>query len=258
MLSLDNSGKRVGAQRPGWMVLIVVLMLLPVLASMGFWQLQRAEEKRSLQAEYDRRANAGLITVSGRVQSLEELKYYRVRLKGQYEYDRQILLDNRIHKARAGYHVLTPFRIRNSDTRILVNRGWIPLGNSRDTLPEARPPAGTITLTGLATAPLKGGVHLGPAYPDDGKWHRRWQFVDLDHFASVSPYPVQPVMVLLDPGEQPGGLLREWRRLDAGIAVHQGYAFQWFSLAVTLIGIYLFFLFRKPGRAEGTDTDIEA
>ena len=65
-------------------------------------------------------------------------------------------------------------------------------------------------------------------------------------------------MLLLDPGEQAGGLLREWKRLDAGIAVHQGYAFQWFSLAVTLLGIYLFFLFRKPGRAEGADADIEA
>ena len=257
-MSLDNQIKNSSVQRPGWLILVLILILLPVLASLGYWQLQRAEEKRSLQAEYDRRASVGLVTVSGRLQTLEELQYYRVRVRGQYEYNRQILLDNRIHKARAGYHVLTPFRIQHSDTRILVNRGWIPLGDSRDILPAVPPPAGEQILTGLATAPLKGGVHLGPPYPKDGKWHSRWQYVDMDHFAAVSPYPVQPVMLLLDPGEQPGGLLREWKRLDAGIAVHQGYAFQWFSLAVTLIGIYLFFLFRKPGRAEGSDTDIEA
>lgn len=246
-----DSGRR-------WQPLVAVIVLLPLLISLGFWQLDRARQKKELQDEYDSREKAGLIGVTGKVHALEDLRYYRLQVKGQYEADRQILLDNRIHKGRAGYHVLTPLRIQGSDTRILVNRGWVVLGSSREILPEAPPPGGVVTVTGLATAPLKGGVHYGPAFPEDGKWHTRWQFIDMDHYADVVPYPVQPVMLLLDPGEQPGGLVREWKRLDAGIAVHHGYAFQWFSLAVTLAGIYLFFLFRKPGRADSPDSDIEA
>lgn len=253
-----NGAKFTILRRPGWPALAAVIILLPVLVSLGFWQLDRAKQKKALQDEYDRRESAGLITVTGRVHDVEELRFYRVQVKGQYEHNRQILLDNRIHKGRAGYHVLTPLRIADSDTRILVNRGWVALGASREVLPDVKPPTGRVTVTGLASVPLKGGVHYGPAFAQDGKWHTRWQYIDLDQYARTVPYPVQPVMVLLDPGEQAGGLVREWKRLDAGIAVHHGYAFQWFSLAVTLAGIYLFFLFRKPGRAENNDSDIEA
>lgn len=245
-------------RRPGWAATIAVIALLPVLTALGFWQLQRAEEKTEIQAEYDRREGAGELPVTGTIRNAEELRFYRIRVRGEYEADRQIWLDNRVHNGQVGYHVLTPMRIEGSDTRILVNRGWIHQGQGRGALPAALPPAGVHTIVGVATVPFKGGYKLGPAFPADGNWHARWQFIEMDQYAQAAPYPVQPVMMLLDAGDQPGGLVREWKRLDAGIAVHHGYAFQWFSLAVTLAGIYLFFLFRKPGRAEGTDSDIEA
>lgn len=58
-------------------------------------------------------------------------------------------------------------------------------------------------------------------------------------------FPVQPVVILLDPRSPAGGFTRDWTRLDAGIAVHRGYAFQWFMLAATLLALYLFFGFRR-------------
>jgi cytochrome oxidase assembly protein ShyY1 len=53
------------------------------------------------------------------------------------------------------------------------------------------------------------------------------------------------VVVLLDPAVKVGGLVRDWPRPGAGVAVHHGYAFQWFALAATLIGIYVYLSFRK-------------
>ena len=71
--------------------------------------------------------------------------------------------------------------------------------------------------------------------------------MDMARFVEAVYFPVQPIVVLLDPESQAGGFIREWRRLDTGIAKHEGYAFQWFSMAVALaaIGIFFFFLRTK-------------
>jgi len=64
-----------------------------------------------------------------------------------------------------------------------------------------------------------------------------WQQLDLARYTNAVGWPMQPIVVLLDP-QGPGGYLREWSRLDVGVAVHQGYAFQWFALAAAVIVLY--------------------
>jgi surfeit locus 1 family protein len=70
--------------------------------------------------------------------------------------------------------------------------------------------------------------------------------MEMTRYAAAVPFPVQPVVVLLDP-DSAGGFTRDWSRLDAGISVHQGYAFQWFMLAAALASIYLFMSLRRRG-----------
>lgn len=237
-------------RRPGLFPTLAVLMLLPALASLGFWQLRRADEKAVLQAEYDRRAGDKPVRIEGRVQRAADLRFYRVTARGEYDEKHQIYIDNRVHKGVPGYHVLTPLQISGSSIRVLVNRGWIAGTPDRTTLPAISTPGGTVNIVGTATVPLRGGFHLGPPVPPGPQWQTLWQYLDMDRYATAVPFQIQPVVILLDPASDAGGLLREWQRLDAGVAVHHGYAFQWFSLAVALLGIYLFFLFRQPGSEE--------
>ncbi|GAB4512019.1 MAG: hypothetical protein Tsb0026_15600 [Sulfuricaulis sp.] len=228
--------------RPGLTASIVVAVLLPLFLCLGYWQLQRAEEKRLIQAEYDTRANGPAVQVERSVQRAEELQFYRVVAKGHYETDYQILIDNRVHQGRAGYHVLTPLRLQDSEVRLLVNRGWIALGESRDRLPLIETPAGLQQITGVATVPAEKYFTL--AKPEPG-WQRVWQNADMVRYGASVPFPVQPVVVLLDPAATAGGFVRDWSRLDAGISVHQGYAFQWFMLAAALTSLYLFMSLRR-------------
>ncbi|BAV32731.1 surfeit locus 1 [Sulfuricaulis limicola] len=233
--------------RPAPIPSLVFAVLLPLFLYLGYWQLQRAEEKRLLQVEYDTRANGPAVQVERRLQRAEELRFYRVVAKGHYETDYQILIDNRVHQGRVGYHVITPLRLENSEVRLLVNRGWIALGEDRDHLPVFETPAGLQQVTGVATVPAEKYFTL--AQPEPG-WQRVWQNMDLARYGAVVPFPVQPVVLLLDPASGAGGFTRDWSRLDAGISVHQGYAFQWFMLAAALASIYLFMSLRR----RGTDT----
>lgn len=231
--------------RPSLVPTVVTLLLLPGLVGLGFWQLGRAQYKRELQALYDQRSHQPPVAIDAGV-SGEDLQFHRVIAAGVYAEAYEILLDNRVHEGRVGFHVLTPLRMSGSDTAVLVNRGWVPATGDRSQLPETPAPTGLVEISGVATLPHERVFALGPpAQPTPG-WPRLWQYVDMEHYRKLAPFAVAPVVVLLDP-RAPGGYVREWARLDMGIATHQGYAFQWFMLALALVAIYVLVNLKSEG-----------
>jgi surfeit locus 1 family protein len=242
--------------KPRLIPTLAFLAVLPVLIGLGLWQLDRADQKRALQSLYDQRMADAPITLGAEPVAPEAARYYRAEVRGSYEAEREILLDNRVHEGRAGFHVITPFRIDGTDTRVLVNRGWVPLGATRAEMPLTPPPGGIQKITGIVTVPNPNVFRLGPPPPLDRGWVRVWQHVDLARFAAAVTYPVQPVVILLDKESSGGGFVRDWKRLDTGIAVHEGYAFQWFSLALALATIFLFLSLTRQGAREANDNHL--
>ena len=234
-----------GRFRPALFPSVLVAVMVPALLYLGYWQLQRADEKRVLQAEYDTRATGAVVKVEPRLQRAEQLQFYRVIAQGHYETEYQVLIDNRIHHGRAGYHVITPLKLQGGDVRLLVNRGWLPLGEDRQHPPVVDTPEGLQEVSGVATVPSENVFMLAKPEPLNRGWQLVWQHMDMERYAATAPFPIQPVVVLLDPESQASGFAREWNRLDAGIAVHQGYAFQWFMLAGATLVIYFFMSLRR-------------
>lgn len=226
---------------------LATAVLVPMFVGLGFWQLDRAGQKTDLQAEYDARLRGPVVAVGASLQPAEELRFYKVVAKGRYDTAHQILIDNRVHQGRVGYHVITPLKIEASDTRVLVNRGWIALGRDREHLPAIDTPVGAQEITGVAVVPVEHVFTLGKPAAASGAWETVWQNIDMQRFRASVTYPVQPVVVLLDPNSAAGGLVRDWSRLDAGIATHKAYAFQWFVLAFALLVTYIVMNTRKRG-----------
>ncbi|HYM47990.1 MAG TPA: SURF1 family protein, partial [Burkholderiaceae bacterium] len=231
-----------------WLPAAILAALVPVFIGLGVWQLQRAEEKRVLQEEYDRGTNAAPLQLDTRVQNAQQLRFHRIVVRGVYDPDYQILIDNRVRRGVPGYHVVTPLKIEGGDTRLLVNRGWIALGATREHLPNIDTPAGRQEISGVATVPAEKVFTLGEAPSLERGWQPLWPHLDLQRYRASVPFAVQPVVLLLD-ADSAHGFTREWSRLDAGIALHQGYAFQWFALAV-LAAIILALMLRRASRPE--------
>jgi surfeit locus 1 family protein len=246
---VPSGGNRASIVRKRLLPAFAALIVIGIFCALGLWQLQRAEEKRALQAEYDRRALQAPVALSAAVLPAETLQFFRVEAKGYYATDYQLLLDNRVHHGVAGYHVLTPLRIAGSETRVLVNRGWVPLGADRAQLPAIDPPRGEVTVSGVAVLP-RAGFSLGTPDPLRRDAVTTWQQLDLARYAAETHLALQPVVILLDPQSPAGGFVRDWARLDTGIAVHQGYAFQWFALAVTVIVLLVYWSVRASRRQE--------
>ena len=225
-----------------------------LLAGLGLWQLDRAEQKRQLLDRYEASAGTERIRLGELMEADSALRYQPAEVQGVMDTTHQFLLDNKVHEGRVGYHVLTPLGIAHSGSAVLVNRGWVPLGATRQELPKLPAPAGSVALTGILDIPPEKVFVLGEGEDRDPGWPKVLQRIRLDLQQTQLGYPLLPVVLLLDP-EQPYGFVRDWRPVVFGPERHVGYAFQWFSLATALVIIYLILNVRRaaggnpPGEA---------
>jgi surfeit locus 1 family protein len=166
---------------------------------------------------------------------------------GTFEAQHQIFLDNRQENGQPGVHVITPLRIEGTDTRILVNRGWVGWSQGRSVLPVVATPAGRVQIIGLATVPSTKKFFLMPDHPDAQA--KLWSRVDMPRFEKMIGYPLQPVVLQQTGGDAPDTLVRHWAPPDDRVGMHRGYAFQWFGMAAALLLFYLFASFRKGERS---------
>lgn len=224
--------------RPSLIPSLATLILLPALIGLGVWQLDRAAEQRALKADYDARAAAPPVHLTSASQPADVLRFRRVAVRGYYEPARQILIDNRIQSGRVGYYVITPLRITGTQTRVLVNRGWVPQGPDRQHPPQVVPPVGLQEVTGIATVPAAYHFALVKPRPIKDRWPTVWQYMDMKRYAAAVPFTLQPIVIELDP-KNAGGYGRLWEQRGTGITMHEGYAFQWFMMAAALAVIYL-------------------
>lgn len=218
---------------------LVTLLLLPLLLYLGLWQLNRADQKETLQQRYQRYRDAPHVSLAEVPLSDPASRYRKVVVQGRYDSRHQILLDNKIENGQPGYHVYTPLKIAGEDQAILVNRGWIPLGSSRQQLPDVTVSDGDTTVQGRLSQPANPGLRLGGSTLTQQNWPWVVQYLDYDQLSQRLGYELMPAVILLDPDAQ-AGYRRDWRPHFAGFgpARHRGYALQWFSLAVALMVIY--------------------
>jgi len=208
---------------------------IAVTLALASWQLGRAHEKEAAAARLERLAQDPPVQVPAAELKVEDVEWRRVTARGRFEPRYAVLIDNRVRRGVAGYHVMMPLAIEGSPERyVLVNRGWIAGGAERGRLPEITTPPGTVEITGLAVTPSKRFLELSAA-TTEGKV---WQNLTLARYRRAVPIPVQP-FVILQESPLEDGLAREWDPPDLGINTHYGYAFQWLALALTVLGFYL-------------------
>ncbi len=222
---------------------LLLALLLPSFVSLGLWQWRKAESKTALQIELDSRSHDAAIAMPTTPADVDALRHRRVILRGSYDAAHQVLIDNRPYREQAGYHVITPLQLSGSTMHVLVNRGWLPAPADHRQQPVAEVPAGEIEVSGIAVLPAQRFFNLA-AQPTSG-WAPVWQNLDLERFRSAVPYPLQGLVVQLDPTAV-GGYVRDWPRPDERADRHRSYALQWFGFAIASLGIWGYFLIRRP------------
>jgi len=197
-------------------------------------QLWRAETRG---ASYERqRANAGsaAIALGAGQRDADALQWRPVAARGVWLGGRTVFLDNKIHRQRVGYHVLTPLQLEGSSAVVLVNRGWVQAPRLRSELPLIATAAGPVEIAGVARRFESKFFEFGKALPEGPVW----QHVREDDYRQRSGLDVLPVIVLQQ-NAAADGLVRDWSELqgqDNPAPRHYAYAIMWGIFAAMAAG----------------------
>ena len=219
-------------------LLIIYLLTLVLLLNLGLWQLRRSTEKQ-LFLQQQQQSNTVIHLGSDTDDKLNTLRYKSVIAEGDYRPEKQFLIDNQIFQGKAGYFILTPLRLKNSQKTVLVNRGWLPRHADRAILPEISVSKTSVKITGRINAFPSVGLKLkGAEIPTKG-WPSVVQVVESAVLSQKLGYDLFSFQIELDPSEN-NGYGRHWRTQTLMLPEkHTAYAIQWFGLALTLT--FLFF-----------------
>ena len=131
--------------------MLVTIALCVVGVSLGQWQTRRALEKEQIAIMMSQRSQMTALTSGQLTVPDDELAFHRIRLQGQFVAGLPLYLDNRPLHGVAGFYVLMPFKIQDSDQHLLVARGWQPRNPlTRTQMPVLNTPGGSIMLEGIA------------------------------------------------------------------------------------------------------------
>ncbi len=221
----------------------LIIATLALLITLGFWQLDRADEKRAIEDQVAN-ANANIAELITDVDLLSEKEYYHVHLQGSYIKDKQFIYDNQIVDQIPGYYVLTPFVLKGNSRAILINRGFIPWNGRRDQIADIDIGADITEAKVQISKPVKRielkADQIKPDFPV------LIQALDMDEMSAIASLDFASIVGLLSP-ESENGFVRQWEPYTGSIERHIGYAIQWFLMALVLsiIGVRLALKQRK-------------
>lgn len=202
---------------------------------LGFWQLQRLSDRRTLNASLAAGLGATPKPVRDLLRDTTAASFRRATATGVYDFANEFALAGRTRQGSPGVHVITPLRMPESDTALLVNRGWVYAPDAMTARLERWKEPDTATVSGYLVEIRRGG-RGAVASPTSARVVRR---LDRDSLTGRLPYPVAPfALVVTDTAYNsrdsvPARGLAPL--LDEG--PHLGYAIQWFGFAfIGLLG----------------------
>jgi surfeit locus 1 family protein len=222
---------------PGLIASLVTFPLLYLMFSLGQWQLSRAEYKENLQQKIVERTEFPAVNMLGLPVSNEDRIYRKVKLTGSFDQRHSFLLDNQVVNGKVGYDVYTPYDAGSGQV-MLVNRGFVELGRTRQRLPEIDTPAGNVAISGLMDKLPPKTLVLADNVNPGGQWPVVLQYVDQKELESMLGYPLLGMILRMDAG-QSGVYEYHLPVLNLHSEKNRGYAFQRFAMMLALAIIYI-------------------
>jgi surfeit locus 1 family protein len=189
-------------------------------------------------------------------------------LTGHWLPQHTVYLDNRQMEGKPGFYVLTPLKLQDSASVVVVQRGWVRRNFlDRNQITDIPTPMHAVQVAGRIAAAPSRLFDLGstsPLIPHDAASTiaapRIRQNLDLTAFAAETRLDILPITLLQTApgGTVTDGLQRNWPVIEAGVAKHYGYAFQWFALCALIMALYLWFQLIAPRRGRSSHKSTHA
>jgi surfeit locus 1 family protein len=208
-----------------------------VFVFLGIWQIERAANKEGLLQDFNSEQESPPTRLTS-----QSPNWSRVFVDGVFDSSRQILIDNQIHNGKVGYKIFTPFKFDDNKI-VLVDRGWIEQGQSRSDLPQLNILEKKSRIIATVTSPQQGVLAGSELLTNE--WPRVSQSKAVEVIASAFNEPILDIVLVLDPGSSQITEFIQIKPFAITPVKHYGYAMQWFTMSIVLLGMFLFALKRE-------------
>jgi len=220
---------------------VAFLLVFFCLIRLGFWQLERADQKTELNNNYKLKQSDHVVNlnIANDIKDQESILWRKVSVKGSFKSEKNLMLDNQIFRHVAGFNLLTPFAIEGTGMSVLVNRGWHPNLLNREQVPLVNDLSEAKQLNGYAVKLPVTGINLGGSNIEIiNASLARFQKIDLDEINQFYQADFLPYLIYLDPLKD-DEYVSNFKLPAPDSEKNYGYAFQWFAFAFTLLIIFL-------------------
>lgn len=218
-----------------WRVTVFSFVLFPILIGLGFWQLQRGEDKQERLDDWAAQQGSEALDITS-FKPLKLMPFQRVAFNARFMPSKYWLLEGRIYKGRSGYEVLIPARLESGEV-VLINRGWVPANQDRRIFPEIDTITAAQKFWGEVRQPTQTALineHENTAV----QWPHRILEMNLLLMSEQLSESITPYVVALDM-DHPSAFIVQKAAINMPPEKHHGYAVQWFSMAVALLVLWL-------------------
>lgn len=230
-----------------WLSLLFTLALMTIFVKLGNWQLHKAQIKQQIETQFAASLQSNVVNLKDYLSNTEVLLYKNIEVEGVYDVSHQFLIDNQTYQGRAGFYVITPFKIKDTNSFILVNRGWVAGYANHNKLPSINTPTQSLVLQGMVWKPSEKIFSLEDKKLLDGSgtWPVVWQNLDMSKYKKIVNQLTLPVIIKLSPNQQDDGFVREWTIPESDMAKNLSYAYQWYGFTFAAFAIWLITHIRK-------------
>ncbi|MAU68825.1 MAG: hypothetical protein CMQ93_00540 [Gammaproteobacteria bacterium] len=226
---------------PGKRITIFFVFFAFLFFSLGLWQIERGQAKTNLLDDFEKKILEKPSYINQKSQ-----KWDRVYVEGKWDSSKQILIDNVIRRGIAGYKVLTPLRMKETDQLILVDRGWIKQNTFRDQLPDIKLIQIDEVVSGILEIP-----ELGLVLSDDlvsKEWPKISQTKNLGVIKNEYDENIFPMILLADPTLKNSLEYIKITPTNMTPIKHYGYSAQWFLMFIVLCFMYVWYGYKRNAK----------
>ncbi len=204
---------------------VFIIFFIFVFIGLGTWQIIRLNWKNNLILEIENSLKNPPVELA---QSKKE-NFLKIKTSGSIDFDKQIYLYNLNESGTPGFEVINPIMI--GDENFLINRGWIPFekkGTQEINVFDQENIIGTLKLQGRKNI----------FKPDNDLDENYWFSLNREDILKFTGKNFSKYIIYLDGNYQ----LPRPKKITANISNnHQKYAITWFSLALSILLLYLYF-----------------
>ena len=234
---LGNADSNDGSVFPKLLTLAAVVTFL----LLGWWQIERLQWKTAIIEKLQNvKPGSGMPIaeyIVNNAHKKDPLLYQHVNFSGEYDFANEMVLGPRSLNGKAGYHILTPLTLANSNNVIMVNRGWIEQLDYENLASQQ-----IINAEGIT----RNSGDKNMFTPDNSLEHKALYYIDLPeiaaHLKKLPQYQNKnfPDFYVVYQNPASVGKPVPYNMLNSISNNHLGYAITWFSLAISALLLYMY------------------